>query len=73
MIFGLGDIIDAFVTTQIKIFLLETKARDKGISNEERGKLVLEIRRLNDTRRVPLKNALNKMVDKEFYEEIKIK
>jgi hypothetical protein len=73
MIFGLGDVIDAFVTTQIKIFMMETKARDKNISNEERGKLVLEIRKLNDTRRVPLKNALNKMIDKEFYEEIKLK
>ena len=68
MIIGVGDICDRYQTAMMKIYHLETKCRKKDISNEERGKLVLEIRHINDLERIPLRNTLNNIFGKELWE-----
>lgn len=70
-IWGLGDAIDKLSIANIKIAILEADLRKgKEISNKEAGILSKKIRKINDTERVPVKNALNEIF--KHYPEIKV-
>lgn len=67
-ILGVGDLVDRLSIANGKIGRLETKARNEKISHKERGKITLQIRNVNDNERVPVRNALNEMFDKDYWE-----
>ena len=67
-ILGVGDLMDRLSIANGKIGRLETKARDEKISDKERGKITLQIRNVNDNERVPVRNALNEMFEKDYWE-----
>jgi len=67
-ILGVGDLMDRLSIANGKIGRLETKARDEKISDKERGKITLQIRNVNDNERVPVRNALNEMFGKDYWE-----
>jgi len=69
LIIGVGDLVDKLSIANAKIGRLETKARSENISNEERGKLTLQIRQINDNDRVVARNALNILFGKDYWEE----
>jgi hypothetical protein len=71
-IIGLGFLVDQLSITNCKLFRLETLARDPNISNEERGKLTLEIRALNDNKRVVYRNALDAWGKEDAFWEKKV-
>lgn len=67
---GLGDIIDMFISTHIKISILESKVKNPSISNEEAGKAARLIRCLN-LKRIALRNIINERFG-EGFEDIKV-
>ena len=69
LIIGVGDLVDKLSIANAKIGRLETKARDENVSNEERGRLTLAIRKINDLDRVPARSALNILFGKDYWEE----
>lgn len=69
LILGAGDLIDRLTIANIKISILESKVRNENLSNEERGKLTLQIRKINDAERVPVRNALNVMFGLDYWSE----
>jgi hypothetical protein len=69
LLIGVGDLVDKLSIANAKIGRLETRARDENISNEERGKLTLQIRQINDNDRVVARNALNILFGKDYWEE----
>lgn len=68
-ILGLGDILDRFCIAHAKLFNLEVKARQPRISNEARGILVKQIRQVNDNERIKIRNVLNNLGGKDFWDE----
>ncbi len=68
LLLGVGDLVDKLSIANAKIGRLETKARDENISDAERGKLTLQIRKVNDNERVPARNALNILFGKDYWE-----
>jgi len=70
-LWGLGDCIDKLSIANIKIAILEADLRKgKELSNEEAGILAKKIRKINDTERVPAKNALNEIF--KHYPELRV-
>lgn len=70
-IWGIGDAIDKLSIANLKIAILEADLRKgKSISDAEAGRLAKKIRAINDTERVPAKNALNEIF--KHYPEMKV-